>query len=253
LVGGLRFEICIDSIAGAIAARQGGAQRVELCSALSVGGTTPSAAMIRHSRAACDLGLHVLIRPRGGDFVFDTLEWQVMETDVELAGEWGADGVVIGGLRADGSIDTDRCARLIERARPMTVTFHRAIDVCAEAESAVKDLVDLGVERVLTSGQASTAHAGRHLIRRMVDATDGRLIVMAGAGVDEQNAAELIRDGGVHELHFSARRRLAPVVSPTPAGGAQMGSDASADTVREETDPDRIRAIIDAATVGRGR
>ncbi len=243
----LRFEICIDSVAGAIAARQGGAGRVELCAALSVGGTTPSAAMIRHVRETCDLGLHVLIRPRGGDFVFDASEWQVMETDVDLARQWGADGVVIGGLTANGAIDVDRCARLIEAARPMSVTFHRAIDVCADAESSVRELVGLGVDRVLTSGQAATAHAGRHLIRRLVEAVRGDLVVMAGAGVNEENAAEIIRDGGVRELHFSARTRIPPAASSAPSSAVQMGSDAAANTIRDETDADRIRAIIAAA------
>lgn len=243
----LRFEICIDSVVGAIRARQAGAHRVELCAALSVGGITPSAAMIRHVRAECDLGLHVLIRPRGGGFHYDAGEWSVMEADIALAGEWGAEGVVIGGLREDGSVDTDRCARLIECARPMSVTFHRAFDVSPDPEAALDDLIGLGVDRVLTSGQAASAYAGRDLLGRLVERAAGQLIVMAGAGVSEENVHDLMHASGVHELHFSARRPLASSPGATASGGVQMGSDAAADRTRDETDVARIRAIIAAA------
>lgn len=243
-LGDLKFEICIDSALGAEIAQKAGAHRVELCQALRVGGTTPSAAMIQRVRAACQLGLHVLIRPRGGDFCFNEVERAIMARDVELAGEWGADGVVIGGLRDDGSIDGDHCARLIELARPMSVTFHRAFDLCTDAHVALGELLELGADYVLTSGQAATAHEGRELLRQLVGAAGDQLTVLAGAGINEQNVGELVRFSGVQELHFSARSRCQ--VAET-IRRVNMGSDPSADLVRDETDLGRVQAIIEAA------
>ncbi|HCV23543.1 MAG TPA: copper homeostasis protein CutC, partial [Candidatus Latescibacteria bacterium] len=262
-----RFEICIDSVAGAIAAQEAGAHRVELCQALSVGGTTPSAAMIQSVKAASNFPVHVLIRPRGGDFVFCDDEWDVMARDIELAGEWGVDGVVIGGLCADRTLDVDHCRRLIERARPMSVTFHRAFDLCADPMTALRQLLDLRVDRLLTSGQAATAHEGRGLLRDLVRAAGERLLIMAGAGIHERNVAELVRDSGVNELHFTGRLSSGRSssgrsgkgrsahersdsersVSQAGAGSVQMGSDAQADHIREETDANRIQAIMAAA------
>ena len=264
----LRFEICIDSVAGAIAAmeaiqrrltaaQEAGAHRVELCQALIVGGTTPSAAMIQSVKAASNFPVHVLIRPRGGDFVFCDDEWDVMARDIELAGEWGVDGVVIGGLCADRTLDVDHCSRLIERARPMSVTFHRAFDLCADPMTALRQLLDLRVDRLLTSGQAATAHEGRGLLRDLVRAAGERLLIMAGAGIHERNVAELVRDSGVNELHFTGRSSSGRSgkgrsahersVSQAGAGSVQMGSDAQADHIREETDANRIQAIMAAA------
>jgi copper homeostasis protein len=243
-VSDLNFEVCIDSVVGANIAQEAGAHRVELCQALSVGGTTPSAAMIQRVRATCQLGLHVLIRPRGGDFCFNDEEWAIMARDVELAGEWGADGVVIGGLRDDGTVDGDHCARLIDLARPMSATFHRAFDLCSDAHVALEELVDLGVDYVLTSGQAATAHEGRDLLRQLVDVAADRLIVLAGAGINEHNVRELVCHSRVQELHFSARSTCHVVEAVRQVS---MGSDARADLVRDETDLGRVRAIIHAA------
>jgi copper homeostasis protein len=241
----LQYEVCVDSVEGARAARAGGAQRVELCGALSVGGITPSGGAIRATRDAVELGLHVLIRCRAGDFVFDDAEAETMERDIDLAGEWGADGVVIGALREDGQVDVDRCRRWIAGARPMRVTFHRAFDVCADPVRALEDLLDLGVDRLLTSGQAATAWEGRELIASLVARADEGLSVMPGAGVNEQTAAPLLRETGARELHFSARRQ---VEVPRVGGqGAAMGTDAAADRLRGVTDGDRVRAIIAAA------
>lgn len=241
----LRFEVCVDAVTGAVAALAAGADRIELCQGLSVGGTTPSAGSMQATLAAADIAVHVLIRPRAGDFCYDARELAVMRRDIELAGAWGAQGVVLGVLRPDGLVDVEACARLIEASRPMSVTFHRAFDVAAGAADALDALVDLGVDRVLTSGQAPTAHAGRHLLRQLVDRAAERLGILAGGGVREDNVAELVRDSGVRELHFSARRRLASAMPPR--GGVAMGRDAEADTTREETDPDRVRRIIAAA------
>ena len=241
----LRYEVCVDSATGARAAQDGGAHRVELCGALSVGGITPSAGAIKATRAAVGLALHVLIRPRAGDFCFDAADVETMRRDIELAGAWGAEGVVIGALTTHGAIDLDVCRQLMAAAGPMTVTFHRAFDVTAEPIAALEDLAGLGVDRVLTSGQAANAWEGRALLHDLVQAAAQRLVIMPGAGVDENNAGDLVRVTGARELHFSARRQV--ILSAAVGGGAVMGSDRQADRQRGETDADRVRNIIVAS------
>lgn len=243
----LQYEVCVDSAAGARAAHSGGAHRVELCGALTVGGITPSAGLIQATRSATSLGLHVLIRPRPGDFVYDAADIQAMVRDIELCHEWGVDGVVIGALTANGSVATAACAELLAAADDMSVTFHRAFDVAADPMVALEDLVTLGVDRVLTSGQAANVWDGRQLLRQLVDAARGRVIIMPGAGVDENNAGALLRETGARELHFSARRQVQAV--PAGGQGAVMGADAAADRQRGETDVTRVRNIITAATI----
>ena len=245
----LRYEACIDSPEGARAAQEGGAHRVELCGALSVGGITPSAGAIRATREATDLGLHVLIRPRAGDFHFDAADLDTMRRDIDMTGAWGADGVVFGVLLADGRVAMDACGALIEAARPMSVTFHRAFDVTPDALSALQQLTELGIDRVLTSGQAASAWEGRALLRRLVATAGERIIVMPGAGISETNASDLLRETGARELHFSARREVA--ASDTGTSAVAMGSDRTADRVRGVTDMARVRQII-AASEGDG-
>lgn len=238
-------EVCVDGVTGAIAAQSGGAHRLELCQTLSVGGTTPSVGLMRSTKASVDLPVHVLIRPRAGDFHFDTAEFDVMRRDIEAAGESGAEGVVIGSLETDGGPDVERTARLVEDARPMSVTFHRAFDVVPDADAALEGLICLGIDRVLTSGQASSAWEGRGLLRHLVDAAGGRIVIMPGAGIDETHVGELIHETGVQEVHFSARRE---VVMATGDRAVTMGNDGSADRVRGVTDAERVRAIIAAAS-----
>lgn len=148
------LEVCVGSVASAIAARDGGAVRVELCSALEVGGVTPSMGLMREVRAIEGLKLHILIRPRGGDFLYDDAEVACMEQDIIAARECGADGVVIGALTADGDIDVSVCRRLVEAAGNMSITFHRAFDMCREPMQALDDIIALGCNRLLTSGRA---------------------------------------------------------------------------------------------------
>jgi copper homeostasis protein len=202
------LEICIDSAHAAIAAEKGGAQRVELCDNLSEGGTTPSAGMIALTRQHISIGLHVLIRPRRGDFLYSDLEFEIMKHDIEMAKNLGADGVVIGILKADGSIDMDRTRQLVELAYPLSVTFHRAFDLTPDPYQALDDLLQLGVQRLLTSGQQATAYEGAHLIRELVKQAGKELVVMPGAGINEQNIKEIIAVTGSKEYHTSARSRF---------------------------------------------
>src|SRR5256714_14191101 len=178
-------EACVDSIESALAAARGGAHRIELCANLIEGGTTPSAGTLAVCRARLDIPIFVLIRPRGGDFLYSAAELAVMLEDIRRAKEAGAQGIVTGVLRADGDIDTDRTRELSDAARPLQVTFHRAFDVCRDAGRALETLIALGVERVLTSGQAATALEGADTIAGLVRRAAGRIVVLSGAGVTE--------------------------------------------------------------------
>jgi copper homeostasis protein len=240
----MRFEICVDSTAGVRAAREAGADRVELCANLVEGGTTPSLGAIKAAHAVGDVRLHVMIRPRGGDFLYDNDEFAQMEADIVAAGEAGADGVVFGLLLADGRIDKERTAKLMSAARPMAVTFHRAFDLAADAQAALDTLIELGAERVLTSGQEETALRGLPLISEMIHRADGRIIVMPGGGINAGNARLIVRQSGCREIHFAA---LEPVPSPMKfrRTGIPMGGSAPLDEyARSATTIQAIRTIM---------
>jgi copper homeostasis protein len=242
------IEACVDSVAGAIAAEQGGAQRVELCAGLMEGGLTPSAATIELARQRTRISLHVMIRPHGGDFCYTPLELEVMLHDISVAKSLGADGVVMGVLDGDGSVDSRRMATLIAAARPMSVTFHRAFDMVADPLIALRCLIDLGVERVLTSGLEATAVEGTEIIAQLVAQAGERIIVMAGSGITERNIARVVRMTGVHEVHISAR---SVEDSPMTYRNARVHMGASlnqSEYIRLVTSSDRIRAGIAALT-----
>lgn len=207
----LRYEVCVETAAGVRAALAAGADRVELCADLSVGGITPSAGLIEWAVSAAGgrLGVHVLVRPRGGDFVYDDDEESVMARDIRAAKSAGADGVVVGALTPDATVDVALTARLIALARPMSVTFHRAFDETSDPVAALGDVLALGADRLLTSGGAATALEGADLIRELLHRSGEKIKVLAGGGVTEQTAAELVRRTGVSELHFSARASAA--------------------------------------------
>lgn len=224
---GLTFEVCTENVAGVRAAVAAGAQRVELCSALAEGGITPSLGLVKAARAEAELALHVLVRPRGGDFCYTGDELEVMLSDIALLKEAGADGLVFGALLKDGSLDLAGMTRLLEAAHPLSVTFHRAFDVCREPFKVLEQLVALGVPRLLTSGQARDAPTGAKLLRTLVEQAGDRLVVMAGGGVRASNVAQLVRDTGVTELHFSAQRPLQPSLLPFAFGSPAFTDEAS--------------------------
>jgi len=202
------LEICIDGVASALAASKGGADRVELCANLPEGGTTPSAGMIRGVRRAFSGGLMVIIRPRGYDFLYSEEEMEAMLEDVRVARELGADGVVIGCLRADGTVDVNRCARLIEVAGPLDLTFHRAFDMTRDLDEALETIYSLGVKRILTSGGKADVPSGSSVIADLVKRSAGRVSLMPGGGLTPENLAEIVRATGVREIHLSARHRV---------------------------------------------
>jgi copper homeostasis protein len=198
------FEICVDSVSGVRAARAAGAQRVELCANLLEGGITPSLGMIREARAVNGIGLHVMLRPRGGDFLFDPDEFAIMKADVELAKHEGADGVVIGLLRPGGAIDTERVGELAALARPMAITFHRAFDMTPDPFQALETLIGLGIERVLTSGQEASVLEGLPLITSLVKEARDRITVMPGGGITARNITRIVEAAKPREIHFAA-------------------------------------------------
>ena len=200
-----KLEVCCGDIQSVRAAAQGGAHRVELCSALSLDGLTPSAGLIAQARQVEGLRLHVLIRPREGDFVYSAEEFEEMLHDVRTARQLGADGVVIGALTPEGDIDVAHLRPLVEAAEDMQVTFHRAFDQCRQPLLALEQIISLGCTRLLTSGQAPTAEAGIPLIRELVSQAQSRLIILPGAGVNAVNAAHILDATGATEIHGSLR------------------------------------------------
>lgn len=195
------IEVCLDSAESAVAAQAGGAARVELCDNLIEGGTTPSAGMIAAARRAIDIGLHVMIRPRGGDFCYGPPEIEAMLHDIGVSRELGAGGVVFGALHPDGRIDEHLSLQLIEAARPLSVTFHRAFDMSRDPFEALDTLVRIGVDRLLSSGQEAHVLDGLDLLGQLVRRAEGRLIVMPGCGVTPRNARRVVEATGASEIH----------------------------------------------------
>lgn len=183
----------------------GGADRIELCANLAEGGTTPSMGHIRQCREAFSLPIFPIIRPRGGDFLFDEEEFQIMRKDIRLCRELGCDGVVTGLLNRDGSVDEKRTARLVEEAYPLSVTFHRAFDRCRNPFEALEKLVQAGCERILTSGQQPLATDGIDLLARLQEAAAGRITILVGSGVRPDTAVALAAGTGCTEFHASLR------------------------------------------------
>lgn len=200
-----RFEICANSVASCIAAQEGGADRVELCAGIPEGGTTPSYGMMVKARESISIGLNVIIRPRGGDFLYSNEEIGEMLHDIRMAKEIGADGLVFGCLLPDGMVDKENMAILMEAAGDTPVTFHRAFDHSSDPMLALEDIIDLGCSRILTSGCMPTAKEGLPILSRLVKEAGDRIIIMPGCGINETNIEEIARLSGAKEFHFSAR------------------------------------------------
>ena len=205
------IEVCVDSVASAVAAERGGAQRVELCSDLLEGGVTSSAGLMNAVRSRISIGLHPIIRPRAGDFCYTDEEYDVMCRDVEIAKASGADGVVLGVLNADGRVDLQRTRRLIELAQPLPVTFHRAFDMSADLLQSLEDVCSTGARRLLTSGGEQTCSQGVKTIAQLVKLAGNRITIMAGGGIGLDNAAKILERTAVTEIHVGLS---SPVTSP---------------------------------------
>ena len=199
------IEVCCYSIESALAAQQGGADRIELCDNLFEGGTTPSYGIMKTVRQKVNTDLFAMIRPRGGDFNYSQPELESMFFNIKLAKELGLNGVVLGVLNVDGTFDLEVMKRLIEAARPLEVTIHRSFDLTIDPFQALEDAIDLGVNRILTSGQKNIAYDGIPLIRSLNEIAGDKLSIMPGSGINENNICEIIAQTGVKEFHVSAR------------------------------------------------
>lgn len=201
----MKLEVCVDSTASALAAYRGGADRIELCSNLIIGGTSPSLELFRQIRGKCDIPIRVLIRPRFGDFLYDEDEFAIMIREVEQFRELGADAAVVGVLTADGSLDVKRMRRLKEASGDMKLTLHRAFDVCKDPFQTLEEAISLGLSTILTSGQANSALAGKELLRELVKTADNRIEILVGAGVSSDNLGELLEETKASAYHMSGK------------------------------------------------
>jgi copper homeostasis protein len=244
------IEVCVDSVASAAAAERGGASRVELCSSLLEGGVTPSAGLIELVRARTSIGLQVMIRPRGGDFCYTPEELETMRRDILVARKLGVDGVVLGILEADGNVDIGRTRQLVELARPLHVTFHRAFDMSADLFRALEDVCATGADRLLTSGGERTAGQAIQPIARLVQAARGRIAIMACGGIDDQNAASIVEQTGVREIHVGLRSPVAsPMISRNPR--ISMGTAPGLEYQRFQVLEENVRGLHAAVALAR--
>jgi len=232
----LKLEICVDSVDSAIAAQEGGADRVELCADLDHDGTTPDAGLIGSVRERISIGLFVMIRPRPGNFCYSDHEFGVMQRDIEIAKRLGADGVVLGMLTKDGDVDVPRCKALLELARPSSATFHRAFDECRNLHQAIDDLKAMGIDRVLTSGGRGDIGRNSIVIADLVRSARGSLEIMAGGGVRFENVTGLIRETGVREIH--ALSAVSNIVGHSTRGAGLTNSS------KRLVDVQRVRSLV---------
>jgi copper homeostasis protein len=234
-------------VESAIAAQCGGADRIELCANLVEGGTTPSSGAIETARSSLGISIHVLIRPRGGDFLYSNVDFEVMKRDIEMAKALGVDGLALGILTKSGDVDIERTRELIEKARPLDITFHRAFDMTRDPHRTFEELIDLGVSRVLTSGQTESAAPGVKLIKSLVEAARGRIAIMAGGGLNETNIRQVVTRGGVRELHFSGRSELESAMHHRNPRIRLGSARQQSEYLRFAADPERIRRMREEA------
>ncbi len=204
----MKLEVIIDSVESAMNAQKGGADRLELCANLVEGGTTPSIGMMKMCNDSVSLPINVMIRPRGGDFFYSENEFSIMKEDIKVAKELGLNGVVLGLLKTDGCVDVIRTKELVEYSRPMEVTFHRAIDMTPSLEDALEDIIKTGADRILTSGGKQKAEFGIDIVAQLVEKADGRIVVMVGSGVNDENISKMISGTSATEYHVSCRRKF---------------------------------------------
>jgi copper homeostasis protein len=239
-----KLEICVDTVESAINAQNAGADRIELCNDLMEGGTTPGLGTITSARNNLTIGLNVIIRPRGGDFLYTDLEYDIMRRDIDICGENGVDGIVLGILRSDGTIDLERTAKLIEFARPMTATFHRAFDMCSDPNQGLEDVIATGAVRLLTSGQKNRVQDGIEMIRRLVKHAGKKIIVMPGGGISDSNIASIAGATSAAEFHLTARKIIDSEMAFRKQNIYMGGSPDIPEFSRKVSDPEMIKRII---------
>ena len=243
--GEFTFEVCANSVQSAIAAQQGGAHRVELCASIPEGGTTPSYGDIMLAKESIDIKLHVIIRPRGGDFLYSSLERKIMLKDIEIARLLGADGLVFGCLNRQGKVDVPLLKELVDASCGLSTTFHRAFDRCKDPKQALEDIIDAGCDRILTSGQEATAEKGIPLLAELIKQASGRVIIMPGCGINENNIRRIVENTGAVELHFSAKEKVASAMEYRK-DSLLLGNDFANEYSTAVTTPENVAKTIKA-------
>jgi copper homeostasis protein len=243
----MTLEVVVYNIESALRALQGGADRIELCDNPGEGGTTPSYGVIEAVRQNVSLDVFVMIRPRGGDFHYSNYEFHSMKRDISQCQKLSVDGVVFGMVNPDGTIDKKRCKELIDKARPLKVTCHRAFDMTRDPFEALEDCIEVGFDRILTAGQQSQALKGADLIGELIRKAKGRIQIMPGSGVNEDTVTEILSKSGASEIHFSAttfRPSAMEYKNPKIAG---MGSDEGSEYQLRTVDPLRVKKMRELA------
>lgn len=244
-----KFEICANGLESAISAQKAGADRVELCAGIPEGGTTPSPGTILLARKMLTkTKLHVIIRPRGGDFLYNNLEIESMKADIDFCKKASVDGIVIGCLTKNGDIDIELTKELIKYAGNMSLTFHRAFDRCREPFKALEEIISLGFDRILTSGQASTAEKGIDLLAQLQQKANGKIKLLAGSGVNKHNILKIYSQTNIREYHFSAREKFSSAMTfynEKVYMGTPGAEESTIEKTTEKQVKDTISALID--------
>jgi len=237
------IEVVVYNIISAFKAQEGGADRVELCDNPADGGTTPSYGTLAQVRQNLSIDVFAMIRPRGGDFFYSNYEYHAMRHDIEMCKRLGADGVVLGILHPDGTLDRERCKRLVDYARPLKVTCHRAFDMTHDPFETLEACIDVGFDRILTAGQQPKAVDGVGCIAELVSRARGRIIIIPGSGVNESTVGEIVSKTGVREIHVSATRFSESVMAHRNNAISTLGSTEGSEYKIRSVDPDRVRKI----------
>ena len=238
-----KVEVCAFSLESCFAAKKGGANRIELCGSLYEGGTTPSAGLLQIAKQRVSIEIHAMIRPRGGDFCYSNDEISVMQADIRMAKELGCEGIVLGILQQNGQVNITQTKAFVNLAKPMQVTFHRAIDMTPDYSKALEDIIETGCDRVLTSGQKNTVMEGIENIKMLVKQANGRIEIMAGSGVNADNAQTLIHTG-VNALHLTGRSVRDSEMIYRKEGIAMGGLSEVPEYEIVYSDAEKIRAVV---------
>lgn len=239
----MTVEIVVYNIESAMKAQEGGADRIELCENPGEGGTTPSYGTIELVRQNLSIDVFVMIRPRGGDFHYSNYEFHAMKRDISQCQRLSVDGIVLGIVTPEGRIDVKRCKELIDKARPLKVTCHRAFDMTRDPFEALEDCMAAGFDRILTAGQQAQAVKGASLIGELIKKANGRIAIMPGSGVNENTVEEIVSKSGAKEIHFSATAFRESAMQFRNQNIAGMGSDEGSEFKLRTVDPARVRAI----------
>ena len=239
----MKLEIVVYNIESALRAQQGGADRIELCDNPGEGGTTPSYGTIEAVRQNVSMDVYVMIRPRGGDFHYNNYEFHSMKRDIMQCQKISVDGLVFGILNADGTIDKKRCKELIDKARPLKVTCHRAFDMTRDPFEALEDCIEVGFDRILTAGQQAVASKGAELIGKLIEKANGRIAIMPGSGVNESTVEDILRKSKAREIHFSATAFKDSEMRYKNPQIAGMGSEEGAEFKLRTVDPERVKKM----------